>query len=60
MSMGCPTHAAEVLVEQLHVAVDELQSDEFIVLPLNGAAEVEAGVPGGEAAGMGGLEPEPP
>ena len=41
---GGGTHAAEVLVEQLHVAVDDLQGDQLVVLLLDGTAEVQAGV----------------
>lgn len=39
------TYAAKVFVQQLHVSVDDLQSDELIVLVLYGAAEVQAGIP---------------
>lgn len=45
------THAAKVLVQQLHISVDQLQGDEFIVLAFDGAAEVEAGIPSGEKKG---------
>ena len=41
---GGGTHAAEILVEQLHVAVNDLQGDQLIVLLLNRAAEIQAGV----------------
>lgn len=35
------TYAAEVFVEQLDVAVDDLQCDQFIILVLNGTAEIQ-------------------
>lgn len=41
---GGETYAAEVFVQQLHISVDQLQCDELIVLALDGAAEVEAGI----------------
>lgn len=38
------THTAKVFIQQLNVSVDDLQRDELIVLLLDGAAEVQAGV----------------
>lgn len=38
------TYTAEVFVEQLDVAVDDLQCDELIVLVLNGTAEIQTGI----------------
>lgn len=38
------TYAAKVFVQQLHVSVDDLERDELVVLVLDGAAEVQAGV----------------
>lgn len=38
------TNTAEVFVEQLDVAVDDLQCDQFVVLVLNGTAEIQTGV----------------
>lgn len=56
--MGQPhTYAPEVFVQQLHVAVDELQGQQLIVSPLDGAAEVQAGVPGGGIGGNKGAWP---
>lgn len=43
------TYTAEVLVQELHVSVDQLQCDQFVVLTFNGAAEIETGVSGEEA-----------
>merc|ERR1712241_773588 len=37
-------HAAEVLVQELNIVVDNLQSQQLVVPLLDGAAEVEAGV----------------
>lgn len=42
--MHAETHAAEVLVQELYVSVDQLQCDQLIVLAFNGAAEIETGV----------------
>lgn len=42
--MGGETHTAEVLVQEFHVSVDQLQCDQLVVLAFNGAAEIEAGV----------------
>ena len=42
--VGGDTYAAEVFVQELHISVDQLQRDELIVLALDGAAEVEAGI----------------
>ena len=39
------THRTEVLVEQLHVAVDDLKRQQFVVVGFDAAAEVETGVP---------------
>lgn len=50
------THAAKVLVQELHEAMDDLQCDQFVVLLLNGTAKVQAGVPAGEAGGGRGEE----
>ena len=41
---GGGTHAAKVLVQQLDVAVNDLQGDQLVVLLLDGAAEIQAGV----------------
>lgn len=38
------TYAAKVFVQELHISVDQFQGDELIVLALDGAAEVEAGI----------------
>lgn len=38
------THTSKVFVQQLHVSVDNLEGDELIVLLLDGAAEIQAGV----------------
>ena len=38
------THAAKVLIQKLDISVDNLQSDELIVLILDATAEVQAGV----------------
>jgi hypothetical protein len=38
------THAAEVLVQELYVSVDQLQCDQLVVLAFDGAAEIETGV----------------
>lgn len=38
------THTSKVFVQQLHVSVDDLEGDELVVLLLDGAAEVQAGV----------------
>ena len=46
--MGRETYTAKVLVQELHIPVDQLQRDELIVLALDGTAEVEAGVSGGK------------
>lgn len=43
------THAAEVLVQELHVSVDQLQRDQLVVLAFDGAAEIETGVSEEEA-----------
>lgn len=42
------TYAAKVLVQELHVTVDQLQCDQLIVLTFDGAAEIETGVSGEE------------
>ena len=39
------THRTEVLVEQLHVAVDDLKRQQLVVVGFDAAAEVETGVP---------------
>lgn len=39
------THTAEVLIQQLHVAMNDLQGDQLVVLVLDGAAEIQTGVP---------------
>ena len=39
------THAAKVLVQELHVSVDYLQRDQLVVFRFYGHAEVETGVP---------------
>lgn len=39
------TYTSEVLVQQLHVPVDDFQRQQLVVVLLNGAAEVQAGVP---------------
>lgn len=46
MGTGAPgeTHAAEVLVQELYVSVDQLQGDQLIVLAFDGAAEIETGI----------------
>lgn len=38
------TYTAEVFVEQLDVAVDDLQCDQLVVLVLDGTAEIQTGV----------------
>lgn len=38
------TYAAKVLVQQLHISVDDLQCDELIVLVLYCTAEIQAGI----------------
>lgn len=38
------TYTSKVFVQQLHVSVDDLECDELVVLVLDGAAEVQAGV----------------
>ena len=43
------TYTAKVLVQELHVAVQDLQGDELVVLRVNGTTEVEAGIPEGSA-----------
>ena len=43
------SYRAEVLVEQLHVSVDDLQCQQLIVVTVDGAAEVQRGVPGEKA-----------
>lgn len=46
-SGGAPalqTYTSKVLVQQLHVSVDDLEGDELVVLLLDGTAEVQAGV----------------
>lgn len=57
--VGRGTYTAEVFVQELHISVDQLQRDELIVLALDGAAEVEAGISvdrgtGGVAGGPAG------
>lgn len=42
--VGGETYAAKVFVQELHISMDQLQRDELIVLALDGAAEVEAGI----------------
>ena len=42
------THASEVLVEQLHVSVNDLEHRQLVVALVHGAAEVQAGVPAGQ------------
>lgn len=37
------TYSAKVLVQELYISVDQLQYDQFIVLALDGAAEIETG-----------------
>lgn len=39
------THAAKVFIQQLHKAMDDLQSDQLVVLLLNCTAEIQAGIP---------------
>lgn len=52
MQLTCRvTHAAKVLVQELHEAMDDLQRDQLVVLLLNGTAEVQAGVPAGGDGG---------
>ena len=46
MRYGHKTHTAKIFVQQFHVSMDDLQSDQLIVLILNCAAEVEAGISG--------------
>lgn len=41
---GGETYAAKVFVQEFHISVDQFQCDEFIVLALDGAAEIEAGI----------------
>lgn len=41
---GGETYTAKVFVQKLHISVDQFQCDELIVLALNGAAEIEAGI----------------
>lgn len=38
------TYTSKIFVQQLYVSVDDLQSDQFIILVLYGTAEIKAGV----------------
>jgi len=39
------TYAAEVLIQQLHIAMNDLQCQQFVVVLLDGATEIQAGIP---------------
>lgn len=49
MAVHGETYTAKVLVQELHISVDQLQCDQFVVLTFNGAAEIQTGVSGEEA-----------
>lgn len=38
------THTSEVLIQQLHIAVDQLKGQEFIVVILYSTAKVQTGI----------------
>ena len=38
------TYTAKILIQQLHIAMDDLQGDQLVVLVLYGTAEIQAGV----------------
>lgn len=38
------TYTAKILIQQLHISVDDFQSDQFVVLVLYGTAEIQAGI----------------
>jgi len=39
------TYAAEVLIQQLHIAMNDLQCQQLVVVLLDGATEIQAGIP---------------
>ena len=39
------THASKVVVQELHIAMDDLEHAEFVVVLVHAAAEVEGRVP---------------
>lgn len=38
------TYTAKVLIQQLHIAMNDLQGDQLVVLVLDGTAEIQTGV----------------
>lgn len=42
MTNACVTHASKIFIQQLHISVDDLQCDEFVILILYSTAEIQA------------------